>query len=256
MARYAQLDQEAQAGQRCRPGARGHQFDLLGVLAHHLERVEQCCANHDRRAVLVVVEDRNLHPFAQAALDVKTIWCLDVFQVDTAKGGLQRGNDVHQFVEVVFLVDFNVKHIDAGELLEQDGLALHHRLGGQRPDVPQAEHGRAIGDHRHQVAAAGVLEGVVGVFDDLFTRGSDARRVGQRQIMLVDQLFGGRNRDLARCRELVVFERGAAQLRAFFFGIGRAVGHVCLLLRPVSTQSWGGRSRCGAVIVMPATGKP
>ena len=125
--------------------------------------------------MLVVVEHWNLHPFAQSALDVKTIRRLDVFQVNAAKGRLQRRNDVHQFVEVVFFVDLDVKHIDAGELLEQDGLALHHRLGRQRPDVAQAQHGSAIGDHRDQVAAAGVLEGVVGVFDDLFTGGSDAR---------------------------------------------------------------------------------
>ena len=45
-------------------------------------------------------------------------------------------------------VDLDVEHVDAGELLEQDGLALHHRLAGQRADIAQAEHGGAVGDHR------------------------------------------------------------------------------------------------------------
>ena len=174
LARHAELDQQAQAGQCGRAGARGHQFDLFRVFAHHLHGVEQRRADDDGGAVLVVVEDRDLHALTQTALHIKAIWRLDVFQVDTAKGGFQRGNDVDELVEVVFLVDFDVKDIDAGELLEQHALALHHRLGCQRPDVAQAQHGSAVGDHRHQVAAAGVFEGIVGVFDDLFAGRGDA----------------------------------------------------------------------------------
>ena len=68
--------------------------------------------------MLVVVEDRDLHTLAQLALHIKAVWRLDVFQVDTAKGGLQRGNDVDQLVEVVFLVDLDIKHVNAGKLLE------------------------------------------------------------------------------------------------------------------------------------------
>ena len=63
-----------------------------------------------------------------------------------------------------FLVDLDVEHVDARELLEKDALALHHRLAGQRPDVAQAEHRRAVGHHANQVAARGVLEGGVRVF--------------------------------------------------------------------------------------------
>jgi hypothetical protein len=43
-------------------------------------------------------------------------------------------------------VDLDVEHVDAGELLEQDRLALHHRLGGERPDVAEAQHRGAVGD--------------------------------------------------------------------------------------------------------------
>jgi hypothetical protein len=56
----------------------------------------------------------------------------------------------------VELVDLDVEHVDAGELLEQDRLALHHRLGGERADIAEAEHRGAVGDHRHEVAARGV----------------------------------------------------------------------------------------------------
>ena len=56
--------------------------------------------------------------------------------------------------------DLDVEHVDAGELLEQAALALHHRLAGQRADVAEAEHGGAVADHGDEVAAGGVLAGV------------------------------------------------------------------------------------------------
>ena len=71
------------------------------------------------------------------------------------KVGSSAGDDVDQLVRVA-LVDLDVEHVDAGELLEQHALAFHHRLAGERADVAQAEHRGAVGDHRDQVAARGV----------------------------------------------------------------------------------------------------
>ncbi len=51
--------------------------------------------------------------------------------------------------------DLDVEHVDAGEFLEQDRLALHHRLGGERADSAQAQHGGAVGDDADQIAARG-----------------------------------------------------------------------------------------------------
>ncbi len=59
-----------------------------------------------------------------------------------------------------FSASLDVEHVDAGELLEQAALALHHRLAGQRADVAQAEHRRAIGDDRDQVATRSVACGL------------------------------------------------------------------------------------------------
>ncbi len=56
-------------------------------------------------------------------------------------------------------VDLDVEDVDAGEFLEQDRLALHHRLGRQRADIAEAEHGRAVGDDADEVGAAGVVGG-------------------------------------------------------------------------------------------------
>ena len=157
LARHAELDQQAQAGERGRAGARGDELDLIDLLAADLQRVQHAGADDDGGAVLVVVEDRDLHPLAQRALDVEAVRRLDVLEVDAAEGRLERGDHVDQLVEVL-LVDLDVEDVDAGELLEQDALAFHHRLGRERADVAQAEHRGAVGDDGDQVAARGVAE--------------------------------------------------------------------------------------------------
>ena len=175
--------------------------------------------------MLVVVEDRDLHAFAQLALDVEAVGGLDVFKVDAAERGFQRGNDLDQFVRIL-LVDLDVEHVDARELLEEDALALHDGLAGQRADIAQTEHGGAVGDHADQIAACGVFEGRVRVFDDFFAGCSDAWRIGQCQIVLIAHLLGGSDGNLARLRELVVFECRTAQLGAFVSGgRDRILGH-------------------------------
>jgi hypothetical protein len=75
-------------------------LQFLDVLADHLQAVQDGGADDDRGAVLVVVEDRDLHALAQLALDVEALGRLDVFQVDAAEGRLQRGDDVDQLVRV------------------------------------------------------------------------------------------------------------------------------------------------------------
>ncbi|GAC1527420.1 MAG: malto-oligosyltrehalose synthase [Ramlibacter sp.] len=127
------------------------------------------------RAVLVVVEHRDLHALAQLALDVEAVRCLDVLEVDAAERGFQGRNHIDQLVQVVLFIDLDVEDVDARELLEQDRLAFHHRLGREGPDVAQAEHGRAIGDDRDQVAACGVPEGGGRILDDLLARGRNPR---------------------------------------------------------------------------------
>ena len=166
--------------------------------------------------MLVIVKHRDLHALAQRALDVEAVRRLDVFEVDATEGGLQRRDGVDQLVEVA-LSQLDVEHIDAGELLEEHRLALHHRLGCQRADVAQTEHRRAIGDHGHQIAARGVLEGVGRVCHDFLAGRCHARRVSQGQITLVDQLLRRCDGHLAGGRKLVVIERRLAQFGLLHF---------------------------------------
>ena len=75
-------------------------------------------------------------PLAQFPLDDEAFRRLDVLEIDGAEGGLERRDHVDQLLRIS-LVDFDVEHVDAGELLEQDRLAFHHRLRRERSDVPQ-----------------------------------------------------------------------------------------------------------------------
>ncbi len=99
----------------------------------------------------------SLSAFAQSKKPVE----LAIFEVDSAERGLEGFDHGAEGVDLLG-VDVDVEHVDVGELLEEHALAFHHRLAGQRPDVAQSQHGRAIGDHAHQVAACGVAEGPTG----------------------------------------------------------------------------------------------
>ena len=193
----AQRHQQIEAGERRGAGARGHDLDVLDALAGEFERVGTAAADDDRRAVLVVVEDRDAHARLQPLLDLEAFRRLDVLEVDAAEGRLQRRDHVDQLVDVR-RVDLDVEHVDAGELLEQDRLALHHRLGGQRADVAEAEHRRAVGDHARPGSARGLVGRLGRIGGDRQARGRDARRIGQRQVALVAEGLGRLDLELSR----------------------------------------------------------
>ena len=87
--------------------------------------------------------------------------------------------------------------VDPGELLEQRGLALHHRQRRGRPDVAQAEDRRAVGDDRDGVALDGQPAGVVGVLRDRHADPGDAGRVGAGQVVAVLERHLGHHLELA-----------------------------------------------------------
>ncbi|MNK99896.1 hypothetical protein D3C87_1203130 [compost metagenome] len=176
--------------------------------------------------MLVVVEHGDVHALAQLLLDVEALGRLDVLEVDAAQRGLQRRDDVDQLVGVV-LGQLDVEHVDAGEFLEQAAFAFHHGLGGQRADVAQAQHGGAVGDDAHEVAAGGVFGRERGIFRNVEAGVGHARRVSQRQVALVQQGLGGGDRDLALDGRAVVFARCFSKC---FFSGGQGCSHLKSLL--------------------------
>ena len=93
--------------------------------------------------------------------------------------------------------DFEVDGIDVGEALEQHRLAFHHRLGGERAAIAEAEDGGAVGDDGDEIALGGVVVGLALVLGDRQHRNGDARRIGQRQIALRRHRLGGDDFELA-----------------------------------------------------------
>ena len=77
--------------------------------------------------MLIIMEHRDVHLFLEPAFDLETLGRLDIFKVDAAKGRLQAGNGIDEGVGIL-AGDFDIKAVDAGELLEQDAFAFHHRF--------------------------------------------------------------------------------------------------------------------------------
>jgi hypothetical protein len=176
---HAEADQHVETGDARRARAGRDELDLRNVLAGDVQRVDDRRADDDRGAVLVVVEDRDLHALAQLLLDFEALGRLDVLEVDAAETRLEAGDDVDELVRIV-LGDFEIEHVDAGEFLEQHALAFHHGLRRERADVAEAEHSGAVGDDRDEVAARGDRGHFRRIAHDLLARGGDAGRVRER----------------------------------------------------------------------------
>src|SRR5690606_30031444 len=128
-----------------------------------------------------------------------------VLEVDAAEGGLQRLDDPHHLVDVA-RVDLDVENVDVRELLEEDPLALHHRLGGIGADVAEPEHCGAVGDAGHEVAASGVAVREVGILRDLPAGLGHARRIGQREVARRGDGFGRNDLELTGAAGGVILE--------------------------------------------------
>ncbi len=174
---------EIEAGDAGRTRAVADERRFLDVAARELHGVQHAGRRDDGGAVLVVMEDRNVHEFAQAILDDEAFRRLDVFEVDAAE---RRPEIAHRRDERVriFGIDFEIDGIDVGEALEQHRLAFHHGLRGQRSEVAEPEDGGAVRDDRHHVALGRVVIGPARILVDGLHRHGDAGRIGQRQVAL------------------------------------------------------------------------
>ena len=182
---------ELDAGDAGRTGAVADQLGRLHVAAGDLQRVDQAGGGDDRGAVLVVMEDRDVHQLAQPLLDDEAVRRLDVLEVDAAEGRAEKAHAVDELVDILG-VDLEVDGIDVGEALEQHRLAFHHRLGGQRAEIAEAEDRGAVGDDGDHVAARRVVEGLARILGDGQHRHGDARRIGERQVALRRHRLGRR----------------------------------------------------------------
>ena len=185
---------------------------------------------HDRRTVLVVVEDRDVEQVLEPLLDLEAARGRDVLEVDAAEARRHPHDRLDDLVDVGG-VEADRDRVDATELLEQDRLALHDRHGGCGPDVAEPEDGGAVGDHRDGVGDPGVVVDQVRLGGDRLAHLGDARGVGQGQVHRAVERDGRGDLHLAARVQL---EDGRARARTVLGGRGRGSHEGNFRCRPVS----------------------
>ena len=190
------FDQLAAGNCRC-TSAIDHKLDVFQFAPGKVAGIDQprCC--NDRCTVLIIMEYRNIHDFAQALLNDETFWRLDVFKVNAAKRCAKEAYAIDKLVNV-FGRNFKVDAVNIGKAFEQNSLAFHHRLGRQRAKVTKTKNGGAVGNHRNDVALGGIIICRRRVLGDFKTGHRNTRRIRQGQIALSGQRLGRRDFDFAR----------------------------------------------------------
>ena len=134
-------------------------------LADDPQRVGERRQHHDGGAVLVVVEDRDVEQLPQPGLDLEAARRRDVLEVDAGEDRCDHLHGPNDLVDVLG-VQADRPRVDAGEPLEERGLALHHRKRRSRPEVAETQHRRAVGHDRDGVALDRQATGVLRVGGD------------------------------------------------------------------------------------------
>ena len=161
----AGVEEQLEDGRAGRARAAHDEPDVLELLADDAQGVAQRGERDDRRAVLVVVEDRDVELLAQPGLDLEAARRRDVLEVDA---GEHRGDRLDGADDLLGVgrVEADREGVDVGEALEERGLALHDRQRRERADVAEPEHRGAVGDDGDGVALDGQPAGVLGVLGD------------------------------------------------------------------------------------------
>ena len=132
--------QQACHPQARRPGTADDDPRLIQPLLHQRERVEEPGQHHDPSPVGVVVKDGDIDRPLQVVLEGETLRRNDVLQHKSAEAGGQHAHSLNHLVEPLDLQTHG-QSVNAGERLEDDRLALHHRQGRLGTDASQAEDG-------------------------------------------------------------------------------------------------------------------
>ncbi len=163
-----------------------HAVDLL---AGDLERVEQRGGRDDRRAVLVVVHDRDRRaPLSRPLLDLETFGSLDVLEVDAAEGD-RMFLTVSMNWSVSFVSTSMSNTSMSANVLNKKPLPSMTGLPAIAPMSPSPKHGRAVRDDGDQVAFGRIFVGVVADFSR-FRGTAPPRRASRPAKSLSAVLYG------------------------------------------------------------------
>ncbi len=132
--------------------------------------------------MLVVVEDGDVEELLEARLDLEAARRRDVLQVDPAEPGRDRGHGGDDLVRVGRR-EADRPGIDAAELLEENGLSLHHRHRRLGADVAEPEHRGAVAHDGDRVLLDREVPDLAGILGDRDAHARDAGRIGHREVV-------------------------------------------------------------------------
>ena len=120
-----------------------YDLDSFHVAASQMQRVNQPCCGDDGGTVLVIMKNWNVHQFPKLLFDDETFGGFDVFKIDAAKAGPKQSDSIDKFIRVAG-IEFQINAVNIGKFLEQDSLALHHRLGRGGTDITKPQNSGTI----------------------------------------------------------------------------------------------------------------
>ena len=85
---------------------------------------------------------------SRPALRRSSVGCLDIFEVNAAKCRCYGFYGLNKSFGV-FLVDFDVEHIDTAVDFKEQSFTLHHRFSAHGTYIAEAENCRAVADYCH-----------------------------------------------------------------------------------------------------------
>ena len=142
-----------------------------------------------------------------APLDLEAVRRRDVLEVDPAEAGRDRARPSRRTRRTSSRVDQDRHGAEADALRVEQRLALHHRHRGDRADVAEAEHARAVGADRDRCARSSCSAPPAP--GPRRSPGTRARRPGCRRRACPGWCGSGARLDVAACRR-----RGASSARS------------------------------------------
>ena len=174
--------------------------EIFHALVHDLECIVERGEGDHRGAVLIIMEHRNVEQFLETILDLEAGRSRDVLEIDAAEARRNAHNGVDDLLRILG-VETDRVGVDAGELLEQQGLALHDRHGAERTDVAQTEHGGAVAHDGHGVLAHGEIVRQQRIGLDGLAHTGHTRGVGHGEVIAITDGDAGQRGDLAALME-------------------------------------------------------
>jgi hypothetical protein len=175
-------DQQLQDRRSSRARPRLDDPHVAEILPDDAQGIGERGEYHDRRAVLVVVEDRDVEQFAEPPFDLEAARRRDVLEVDTGETGSDELDRPDDLVDILG-IQADGPGIDTCEPFEECRLAFHDGKRGSRPQIAESKDGGTISHHRNRIALDGQPPGVRRICRDRLADTRYAWCVDHRQVI-------------------------------------------------------------------------